>query len=145
VPEEVFQLLEKVIPQCPHLGFVVLEQMGFTLADAFAQQAFQEDFRRMRAIAQAQPESAISHRSFLPTIPKQLGAPLQDENLHRLQTLLSEILEQSESLEEARAAISASALAGTGWEQDYADPAMLETARQIARKWKDGFSASPAW
>ncbi len=50
VPEEVFQLLVKVLPQCPNLQAVILERLGHTLETEAARVGLQQDFDRLRQV-----------------------------------------------------------------------------------------------
>jgi uncharacterized protein (UPF0276 family) len=142
VPERVFELLATTMGQCPNLKFVVLEQMSHALADAESQSQYQADFLRMRDLVQlesAKRTSSTFLQNFLPPKIEFQTYPLEDETLHFEQLLLSDILENSANFEEAKAKIDASVLAEGEWNAANWDPAMLETARQIARKWRDGF------
>ena len=53
---------------------------------------------------------------------------------------LSVCLEQAQSLSDARQQISLSPLANTAWKTEQWEDVMLETARQIAQKWKGGWA-----
>jgi uncharacterized protein len=50
VPDEVFQLLATVLPQCPNLQAVILERLGNTLATEAARAEWQQDFDRLRQV-----------------------------------------------------------------------------------------------
>ena len=145
VPEEVFALLADAMPRCPNLKFVVLEHMGFALATEQTQIAYRDDFRRMRALVHAEQarRDTVAHSStsnlFLPPSLNINSLPLEDPALHQQQQILSDILETSESLATVQSAIRHSPLADTDWDIATWDPAMLETAWLIARKWRDGF------
>jgi uncharacterized protein len=145
VPDAVWELLAQTMPRCTQVKFVMLEHMGFTLATAQMQEDYRADFRRMQAMVHAEQarRDAFTHfllpDSFLPSQPGLLATPLEDATLYEQQQLLSNILETSDSLATAERAIRTSALADTDWNLGTWDPAMLETARLIARKWKDGF------
>ena len=142
VPERVFELLATTMGQCPNLKFVVLEQMSHALADAESHSQYQADFLRMRDLVQlesAKRTSSMLLQNFLPPKIEFQSHPLEDETLHFEQLVLSDILENSANFQEVKAKIDASVLADGEWNAVNWDPAMLETARQIARKWKDGF------
>ncbi len=145
VPEEVFALLADAMPRCPNLKFVVLEHMGFALATEQTQSYYRDDFRRMRALVHAEKarRNTTTHSPttnlFLPPSLNLGTAPLEDASLHQQQQILSDILETSESLAAVQSAIRHSPLADTDWDIATWDPAMLETAWLIARKWRDGF------
>lgn len=139
VPEEVFELLSLAMPHLPNLKLVVMEQMGFTLHTPEAQAGYQADYRRMREMVQ-QEDARRDRGENSPFIPPSIGMlplPLEDMELHQQQRALSDILETADSLESALAAIASSPLAGTDWDAHAWDPAMLETARLIAQKWRD--------
>lgn len=145
VPEEVFALLAQTMPRCPNLKFVMLEHMGFALAADQSQSDYRDDFRRMRALVhaeQARRETVLNSPTlnlFLPPLLSLSPLPLEDLALYQQQQTLSNILESSDSLAVTQAAIQNSILAGTDWDVAAWDPAMLETARLIAGKWRDGF------
>lgn len=78
--------------------------------------------------------------NFLPL--HRFGAALPDEPvfeddlLFQQQRELSRILESGMSYNDAFAALQRSTLANTAWNIEHWHPAMLETAMQIAEKWK---------
>ncbi|WP_343704100.1 DUF692 family multinuclear iron-containing protein [Chitinophaga sp.] len=137
VPEEVFRYLENIIPQCPHLRYLVMEQLGAGLETEDSKTAFRADFRRMAAIAgqwNVTKGDEILHPFSPPATPPQ-GAPLEDLALHQQQTELSSILENAPSFEAATHALQASSLAQSHWQVEQWSPHMLETAIRIAQKW----------
>lgn len=143
VPAAVFELLEQAIPQCPHLKYVVLEQLGSALESQEQQHAFQEDFRTMYKILKRfeQPADISEERNHFQAPDFDLPAvPLSNPQLHDQQASLSDILEQAQSLSDARQQLSLSPLANTAWKTEQWEDVMLETARQIAQKWKGGWA-----
>ena len=60
VPGEVFDLLEKAVPQCPNLKYVVLEQLASGLASPQQQESFREDFHRLQKIVASYSSEASS-------------------------------------------------------------------------------------
>lgn len=138
VPEEVFQLLERTMPRCPHLKYVVLEQLGTALKTERRRARFRQDFRRMARLGQqhnlATPSG--SDRLFMPRHPSPTGPVVVDEKLHGQQRQLSRILEAAPTLDEAQRLLHASSLAHTEWQLENWAPYMLDTARRIAQKWK---------
>jgi uncharacterized protein (UPF0276 family) len=141
VPEEVFHLLEYAISKCPHLKYVVLEQLGTALDTPESRDGFQQDFRRLDAIVHQEnkkhPEKNTP--SFLPITPFPLNPPKEDPLLYAQQLALSDVLHTATTYEQARQLLSSSPLANTEWEVEKWDACMLETAIAIARKWKNGF------
>lgn len=138
VPEAVFALAQTVLPRCPNVRFAYLEHMGHTLVGAEAQEGFRADYRRLRRIVHGmQGRPSADEAAFQPPT-MHLPPPLEDPGLHACQRALSDILEQGETFADVRHAMAASVLQGTDWELKAWDPAMLETAWRIARKWKDG-------
>lgn len=153
VPPDVFQLLETVIDRCPHLKYVVLEQLGYALTTAERRAAFYNDFLRLEAIVNTRnagrPGSGFPRLSdpgalFLPgfddspfqpplSVPAQL--PVEDETLYLQQLELSSILETAGSYAEARQRLDQSSLASSPWQIECWQPYMFETAINIARKW----------
>ncbi len=143
VPLEVFQLLEKAIPLCPNLKYVVLEQLGTGLSTESEQQQYQKDFFQMDQIVESYNDVTDSKstqhnfaNNFLPAIPFDLGEPLQDEKLHQEQIQLSQILENTSDYTTAKTALLNSSLANSRWNVESWNPVMLETAIAIAQKWQ---------
>lgn len=138
VPEEVFQLLQRTLPKCPHLKYVVLEQLGNGLKTEPSRQQFRQDFQRMETLL---AQYSTSQRGgagpqFLPLRPWPGGPVVVDEQLHTQQIQLSQILETATSFAEAQQRLQASALANSDWKIEEWEPHMLETAISIAQKWK---------
>jgi uncharacterized protein (UPF0276 family) len=137
VPAEVFDLLARTMPRCPHLKYVVLEQLGNALKTEESRRQFGRDFGHMETLVKQHcPAFDTPERPFLPQWPQQPGAAVEDLHLHEQQQQLSQILETSLSYEEARQRLHASALAHTEWDIERWVPPMLETAFSIAQKWK---------
>ncbi len=141
VPREVFQLLKMAIGQCPHLKYVVLEQLGNGLLTNESKQQFYMDFLEMESIVAVANKTRREHpmQSFLPTLPFPKGMVVEDELLYRQQLELSAILESAVSYEEANILLEQSSLGRSSWQVETWDPVMLETAIRIAQKWKAGF------
>jgi uncharacterized protein (UPF0276 family) len=137
VPAEVFELLACIMPRCPNLRYVVLEQLGNSLKTEPSRAQFRHDFGLMAALVQQHshpPRQAVE--AFLPLCPPLLGPAVQDAQLHEQQRQLSHILETAASLPEAQQRLRASALAHSAWQVEQWEPYMLETAISIAQKWK---------
>lgn len=81
--------------------------------------------------------------SFLPEGRFNLNDPIENEFLYMQQMELTQILETSPNLTTAETELKNSLLAGSQWDIEHWSPHMVETAMNIARKWKDGFVASP--
>lgn len=142
VPPEVFSLLRQTIGRCPHLKYVVLEQLGNALDNQKSKQQFYTDFRTLQSIVAEADQAAMFSGpagSFLPRVPVIPGDMVEDEILYQQQRALAAILETAPSYEEARQLLLTSPLANTAWQVEQWDAAMIETAVRIARKWKDGF------
>ena len=58
--------------------------------------------------------------------------------------VLSDILETSKNYREVKERLEASILANTEWEVENWEPVMIDTAFQIAQKWKKGFEEKQA-
>ncbi|MFT4759475.1 MAG: hypothetical protein ACI9XO_002918 [Paraglaciecola sp.] len=146
VPEKVFEFLEKAIPLCPNLKFVVLEQIGTGLKTTKSQLAFQNDFRRMKSIVKFQNEKITfqSTNDFLPTGAFVLNSPIENLALQEEQKTLSNILETAKDYQHATQLLHTSTLANSDWEIESWQPEMLETVIAIAQKWKDGFQSKDA-
>ncbi|WP_276484500.1 DUF692 family multinuclear iron-containing protein [Paraflavitalea pollutisoli] len=141
VPAAVFDLFRQTIPRCPHLKYVVMEQLGNGLTSHKSKQQFYADFVTMASIvdtANQQREAGATH-AFLPAEQLYLGQPLEDETLYQQQRELANILESAGSFDAARHLLLTSSLAGTAWHVEQWDAAMIETAVKIAQKWKEGF------
>ncbi len=138
VPEEVFQLLARTMPQCPHLKYVVLEQLGSGLKTEASRRQFRHDFRRLARLVKQRRQGwpRPPEQLFLPLHPHRPGPVAEDAQLHAQQAQLAHILESASSVEEAQQQLHASALAATAWQLETWEPHMLETALRIAQKWK---------
>lgn len=135
VPPEVFQLLALTIPRCPHLKYVVLEQLGTGLSSESSRQGFYNDFLHMQEIvsrAEVHPVEPL----FLPTLPLSTGPAVEDLSLYAQQLELSAILETAGSYDAAMHLLAQSSLANSDWRIEQWEPYMIETAVKIARKWK---------
>lgn len=141
VPPEVFEYLRQAIPRCPDLKFVVMEQLGTALDTAEKQADFQKDFLQMDHIIKSVGETGrISANNFLPFSPTSpAGLPVEDLALYQQQMQLSNILEIAGDLKEAQRLLNASDLSDTDWHIEHWEPHMLQTAMNIAQKWKGGF------
>uniref|UniRef100_UPI003F71FC1A multinuclear nonheme iron-dependent oxidase n=1 Tax=Dyadobacter sp. TaxID=1914288 RepID=UPI003F71FC1A len=141
VPEEVFTYLKEAIPRCPNLKFVVMEQLGTALDTAEKQDDFQKDFLRMDTIVKSiEATRRITTNNFLPLSPKlPASPPIQDLALYRQQMQLSNILETAGDLNEAQRLLKASELSNSDWHIEHWELHMLQTAMNIAQKWKGGF------
>lgn len=137
VPEEVFQLLERAIPLCPNLKYIVMEQLGVALTTVTSRQLFQQDFFKMDAIVQrfSSPSPQLP-LPFMPTTIAAPGLPVEDVELHGQQLELSRILENAGDYQDVQAQLAASCLANTAWDTAHWAPYMVETAMQIAQKWR---------
>ncbi|OQP66508.1 hypothetical protein A3860_13565 [Niastella vici] len=138
VPAEVFLLLDKALDRCPECKYVVLEQLGNGLKSHTSRQQFYHDFVRMDNILQQKNwfRKGESQNDFMPLQLFDNGPAPEDELLFNQQRELSQILESGMSYSEAMQVLNRSSLANTPWDIEHWDPAMLETAMQIARKWK---------
>ena len=138
VPAAVFDLLERTLPRCPHLKYVVLEQLGNGLQTTASQEQFRRDFQQIETLVKKYRKglSARLHHPFVPPRAFVPGPLVEDAVLHAQQQQLSQILETTASFVEARQRLLASALARTDWAVESWEPHMLETALSITQKWK---------
>lgn len=138
VPQEVFDLLAITIKKCPNLKYVVLEQLGNGLKTEDCKKRFYNDFLKMEKIIQGKNNTSLQTlpNSFLPLYPLSSDRVAEDENLYSQQLQLSTILETSVSCQEATARLASSSLAKSDWNIESWEPYMLETAINIAQKWK---------
>jgi len=135
VPKEVFALLRKTIPLCPHLKYVVMEQMGAGLQSEESRKGFYDDFISMAAIVSANSKEQPTVNSFLPAIPPAFGPVVENMELYRQQLELSNILETALDYNDALRRLKCSSLATTDWHVERWQPYMVETAMNIAQKW----------
>lgn len=143
VPKQVFILLEKAIPLCLHLQYVVLEQMGIALKSEVEQYAFQQDFLQMEAIV-SKANFLLGEREKASFLPRKNNLnldnePFTSESLALEQQALSYILENAQDYQQAQQLLAKSRLANSAWEVEKWSPDMLATAMAIAQKWKNGF------
>ncbi len=138
VPDEVFELLQKTIPQCPNLKYVVLEQVGTGLKSAESHEQFRNDFDRMTDIIDQHKSTPIEIlNDFIPTTPFEVNPnPLIHPTLHQQQIELSRILENATDYNDVKLRLQNSSLAKTDWQIEKWEPHMLETVFQIVQKWK---------
>lgn len=142
VPEMVFHLLKETLPLCPHLKYVVLEQLGTSLHTAEAQQGFREDFISIKNIINnfniknISPAEESLHPFLSPSKTGMDSTPLTDAELFQQQRQLAHILENATTVPEAQELLRQSALAHSDWHPEQWEPYMLEAAMAIAQKWK---------
>lgn len=137
VPPDVFQLLEMTLGRCPHLKYVVLEQLGNGLVTEMSKRCFYNDFLQMEQIVRKNSAGGLeASNTFLPLAPLSTGAVVEDTILYQQQLELSAILESAVSYEEAMQLLERSSLARSDWRIEQWEPYMIETAVKIAQKWK---------
>jgi len=139
VPNDVFDLLEKTIAQCPNLDFIVLEQLGSGLKTEIQQTQFRTDFLKMKSIVSKSHAEKSINNQFEHFFHSDLEKPIQFEELHLDQMELSRILEHSNSVSQVRQKLEDSRLAKSAWGIENWDAVMIETVYKIAQKWKGGF------
>jgi len=138
VPPEVFAVLQTTMMQCPHLKYVVMEQLGNALHTEVARKNFHDDFIRMNNLVQQAGKEGDEENNhpFMPPFPLKYEDIIEDSLLHMQQLELSAILESASTGSEAISALQQSSLARTVWCIENWQPHMLETACKIAQKWK---------
>ena len=142
VPVAVFDLLKRALSLCPNLKYVVMEQLGNGLETAENRRLFQEDFFKMDVMIEKHNDLGLSNalNTFLPFQFTPLSKkPIQDAFLAKQQRQLSNILETATDYADAQRQLAVSNLANTDWDIENWQPYMLETAIQIAQKWRLGF------
>jgi len=137
VPKEVFEFLEKTIPKCSNLKYIVLEQLGTGLKTEKEKQAFQDDFFTMEKIVSKHNDQnrVATIKPFLPPKFQKLADPFEDINLYHQQIALSNVFETATDTSHAQELLGRSDLANSEWQVEKWDPVMLETVIQIAQKW----------
>ncbi len=139
VPPAVFDLLAVAIPQCPHLRFVILEQVNAGLQTEPQKAQYRADFLHAKSLVQQytpQSPQTTQRDPFIYTEKPLAHPPLEDAMLHEQQTTLARILETAPSAADARRQLLHSALSGSPWHVEQWPDHMLETAVRIAQKWK---------
>lgn len=139
VPSAVFELLQSVMPLCPNLKYVVLEQLGVGLETEQSREQFRRDFIQMEALVTAHHDKRSPQQIQAFSPPSNISfpdTPIEDHLLYAQQLQLSKILENAGSLESAQQQLQTSALANSDWEIEQWQPYMLETALAIAQKWR---------
>ncbi len=138
VPPEVFQLLEMTIAKCPHLKYVVMEQLGNGLTTETSRRSFYDDFLKMEEIVRKNSDESDTDSSdpFLPLSSLSTDIAVEDMALYQQQLELSSILESAASYEDAMQVLAQSSLANSDWRIEQWEPYMIETAVKIAQKWK---------
>lgn len=143
VPAEVFQLLKDCIAQCPHVKYVVLEQLSSGLVTESERIQFRADFTKMDSVVQ-QANTILSDgektNDFRPASELSPGPVAEDIILREQQSTLSHILETAINVDHAQQMLRSSTLSHTDWEVENWEPCMLDTAIAIAQKWKNGFA-----
>ncbi len=136
VPEEVFTLLKSVIPKCSNLKFVVLEQIGTALKSETQRTLFQKDFLKMKKLINSIERKENALNTFLPLSNEMVDRPLVNQELYDQQLAISNILESSKDLTDAKRKLQMSKLPKTDWQVEKWDDDMLDTAIQIAQTWR---------
>jgi uncharacterized protein len=141
VPDMVWDMLTFVIPHCPALRYVILEQLGSGLSSPSAQTLYHADFKKLSNIVMSLPQKTLQMQNkfgYLSRIIEQ--TPFEDQTEINLQSQLSTILETSTSVQEVMSRLDASQLNDSSWNINSWSPYMIETAYEIARKWRFGFN-----
>lgn len=138
VPPDVFQLLEMTMARCPHLKYVVLEQLGNGLETEESRLSFYNNFLQMEQIVRenSNEDDGDPTTPFLPPSHLLTDVAVEDMTLYEQQLELSSILESSASYEKAMHLLERSSLARSDWQIEQWEPYMIETALKIAQKWK---------
>jgi len=136
VPTEVFDLLKSTIPLCPNLKYVVLEQLGTALKSDAQRNLFQSDFHKMKKIVKSFTKPLRSKETFLPDTFPTSNDPITNQDLFYEQVAISNILESSTNLSDAKRKLQKSKLTNSAWQIEKWDDDMLDTAILIAQKWK---------
>ncbi len=142
VPDEVFGWLADVMPRCPNLKYVVLEQLGSGLTTENDRRLFRDDFLKMDQLVQTENQKLTTHQinpfERLTSLPPD-SAPFNDTTLLAQQRELTTILETAVDYVQAHQMLLVSTLVNSAWGVEKWDSAMLETAVAIAQKWRHGF------
>ncbi len=137
VPTEIFEMLKKIIPKCPNLKYVVLEQIGSALETTMAKQQFRKDFLTLKKIiSQYELNPALVSNNFSPPPIELKDCPIESHELYEQQLLLSSILENIDDQEELINQLYFQKENLKDWNIDSWIPYMISTASEIARKWK---------
>jgi uncharacterized protein (UPF0276 family) len=136
VPEEIFAMLEWVLPRCPRTDVVVLERLGNTLQSEEEEKVFRQDFRRTRQIVQAVPGTnraewpAAAHHARTATSLE------EDEALMRQQAAILQIFRDAPTAISAHQRLMRHPLLiGSAWATESWSLPMVETALLLGKKW----------
>ena len=135
VPQEVFDMLVHTLPLCTNVKFVVLGQIGDGLIELPNQLQFQNDFRKMKSYLKPDKSQAFKNDFTAPAFDLP-ASPYEEEALFQEQQILSNILETAISVQDARRMFKQDGLKDSDWQTDKWADHMLDTAIQIAQKWK---------
>lgn len=138
VPDTVFDLLQKVLPLCPNLKYVVMEQLGNGLKTEMQRLQFYRDFLHMEYILMEYSDQQIHpvQNTFMPAGLPDTGTVVEDEYLYAEQQILSFILEHAKDHEDAIYQMKQTALRESSWDIEHWQPEMVDAAIRIAQKWK---------
>ncbi len=136
VPNEVLDLLKEILPKCPNVRFVILEQLGNGLNTDLSRKIFQSDFTTIQQIVHSMQNLTDQNRDFMP-ITKFLLTETPPENveLYAQQMELSHILNKSKNIAHAKQLLAYSSLADSDWRTEIWSNDMLHTAIELSRKW----------
>ncbi|RQO32547.1 hypothetical protein DBR32_02815 [Taibaiella sp. KBW10] len=138
VPQMVFELLQKALPLCPNLKYVVMEQLGIGLQTEADRLQFYRDFLQMEYLVMQYNEGHVyqPHNTFMPSGSLDTTRVVEDEYLYAEQQILSFILEHAKDHEDALHQMQQTALRQSSWDIEHWQPEMIDAALRIAQKWK---------
>lgn len=126
VPEIIFQILPKVISQCPNLECIILERLGNTFYNNENVLKYQTDFRRIKAIAEKQLSKSNFSWGKTFTLNE---IPLTDSLLAQEQRILAQLLLEEKEIQ------SIKNYNFNYWDTQNWNLEMINTAKEISLKW----------
>lgn len=127
IPEEVFEAVEYALPLCPHLEFVIFEQLSIALGQAEQQEGFRDDFLRLRNIVVNRKSTHHPKKWSSDYILE--NSPLTNEQLLKDQRQMQSVFMNPVDLETAKTGLN-----GISWAEGWSD-AMIHTALLLGKKW----------
>lgn len=141
IPQEVLSALPFAIAACPNLDLVIVERLGDTLRGEPDERRFREELLRVQALVREAAAARI-----VPAWPFGASAEISSfqapapELLLQQQAILRTLAHAGSAAEAKMQLLQEPSL--TGWRIDAWDPALIDTAMQLGRKW--GIDPEPA-
>ena len=138
VPDAVFEMAELALRRCPNVKAVILERLGNTIDSEQECEAFRAEFKRVLALRDevCGREVAEPEQSAQPKLPEISGEPDTDEALAAFQAQMLTTLFDKVGADEIMSALRAADACREFLPYlDTFDPAMVEVAALLTKKW----------